>query len=403
MRILSIHNNYQIRGGEDESRELEERLLQNMGHEVEVYQENNDRVPTINGVNLALRTVWSTEAYNIVKQKLRDKAFDLVHVQNFFPLISPSVYYAAQAKGVPVVQTLRNYRLLCPNGLFYRDGKVCVDCLGKAIPYPGVQHSCYRDSLAASSVTATMLTVHRAMQTWQEKVDLYITLSQFAREKFIEGGFPAEKIVVKPNFVDPDPGVGTGLGGYALFVGRLSPEKGLDTLLAAWEQLKNPMPLKIVGDGPLAGEVAKAAEKSPKIEWLGRKSMAEVYALMGEAMVLIFPSKWYETFGRVAVEAFAKGTPVIAANIGAIAELVEQGRTGLRFQPGNAADLAAQVEWVLQHQQEWELMRQQARAEYEAKYTAKQNYRRLMDIYALVQQMRKKPLNIYLSNAICCK
>ncbi|MFB2898801.1 glycosyltransferase, partial [Aerosakkonemataceae cyanobacterium BLCC-F50] len=221
---------------------------------------------------------------------------------------------------------------------------------------------------------------------------LYITLSQFAREKFIEGGFPAEKIVVKPNFVDPDPGVGTGLGGYALFVGRLSQEKGLDTLLAAWEQLKNPMPLKIVGEGPLAGEVAKAAQKSPKIEWLGRKPMAEVHALMGEAMVLIFPSKWYETFGRVAVEAFAKGTPVIAANIGAIAELVEHGRTGLRFQPGNATDLAAQVEWVLQHQQQWELMRQEARAQYLAKYTAQQNYQRLMEIYALVRPILHQTL-----------
>ncbi|MFB2894448.1 glycosyltransferase family 4 protein, partial [Aerosakkonemataceae cyanobacterium BLCC-F50] len=225
---------------------------------------------------------------------------------------------------------------------------------------------------------------------------LYITLSQFAREKFIEGGFPAEKIVVKPNFVDPDPGVGTGLGGYALFVGRLSQEKGLDTLLAAWEQLKNPMPLKIVGEGPLAGEVAKAAQKSPKIEWLGRKPMAEVHALMGEAMVLIFPSKWYETFGRVAVEAFAKGTPVIAANIGAIAELIEHGRTGLRFQPGNATDLATQVEWVLQHQQELLQMRQEARAEFEAKYTAEKNYRRLMEIYSLVQRTKKNSLNFYL-------
>lgn len=384
MRILSIHNNYQIRGGEDESRESEERLLREMGHEVEVYQENNDRVATLGSVNMAFRTIWSKESYNIVQEKLTTKACDLVHVQNFFPLISPSVYYAAKAKGVPVVQTLRNYRLLCPNALFFRNGQVCEDCMGKPIPYPGVVHSCYRENKAASAVTATMITVHRAMQTWKEQVDLYIALTEFARQKFIQGGLPGEKIVVKPNFVYPDPGVGEGRGGYALFVGRLSVEKGLDTLLAAWQQLKNPLPLKIVGDGPLASQVAEAAEKIPKIEWLGRRPIAEVHALMGEAMVLIFPSKWYETFGRVAVEGFAKGTPTIAANIGAIAELVDRGRTGLHFQPGNPTDLAAQVEWILEHPTQLAQMRQEARAQFEAKYTAQENYRRLMEIYSLV-------------------
>lgn len=211
-------------------------------------------------------------------------------------------------------------------------------------------------------------------------------LTQFARQKFIQGGFPAEKIVVKPNFVHRDPGVGTGSGGYALFVGRLSVEKGLDTLLAAWEELGTQLPLKIVGDGPLADRVIKAAEKLESVEWLGRKSMAEVYNLMGEATVVIFPSKWYETFGRVAVEAFAKGTPVIAANIGAIAELVEDGRTGLHFQPGNAVDLATQVEWALAHPQELATMRQEARKEFETKYTAKENYRQIMEIYNLARK-----------------
>ena len=385
MRILSIHNNYQIRGGEDESRESEERLLREMGHEVEVYEENNDRVAALGSVEMAFRTVWSAEAYNIVKQKLMETACDVVHVQNFFPLISPSVYYAAKAEGVPVVQTLRNYRLLCPNALFFRDGQVCEDCMGKPIPYPGVLHSCYRGSLVASGATATMLTVHRAMQTWKQMVDVYIALTEFARQKFIQGGLPAQKIVVKPNFVYPDPGLGEGRGGYALFVGRLSVEKGLDTLLGAWKQLGKAIPLKIVGDGPLESEVAEAAEKFPQIEWLGRRPMAEVYALMGEAMVLIFPSKWYETFGRVGVEGFAKGTPAIAANIGAIAELVDPGRTGLLFQPGDSTDLAAKVEWVLQHQSEVAQMRKEARAEFEAKYTAEENYRRLMEIYSLVR------------------
>lgn len=385
MRILSVHNRYQIRGGEDESREAEERLLREMGHAVEVYEEHNDRVATLSSAQMALRTIWSSESYQIVQQRLRQTPCDIVHIQNFFPLISPAAHYAAKAAGVPVVQTLRNYRLLCPNGLFFRDGGVCEDCMGKFVPYPGIQHGCYRENRTASSVVTAMLTVHRLMKTWSSTVDLYITLTEFARQKFIAGGLPAEKIVVKPNFVSPDPGLGEGTGGYALFVGRLSVEKGLDTLLAAWERLGQQIPLKIVGDGPLSDQVMAVADRSPKVEWLGRRPMAEVHQLMGEAMFLVFPSKWYETFGRVAVEAFAKGTPVIAANIGAIAEVVEHQRTGLHFRPGDPDDLAAQVDWLLAHPEELATMRRAARVEFETRYTAKQNYQQLVAIYEKVR------------------
>ncbi|HHP7244129.1 MAG TPA: glycosyltransferase family 4 protein [Elainellaceae cyanobacterium] len=381
MQILTIHNEYQIRGGEDESCELEQRLLREMGHYVDTYIDSNQRIKTLGAIKTAFKTIWSAESHRKVQQKLQQAKYDIVHVQNFFPLISPSVYYAAKGEGVPVIQTLRNYRLLCPNALFFRDGEVCEDCLGKPIPYPGIMHACYRESRAASGVTAAMITTHRAIQTWTNMVDIYITLTHFAREKFIQGGLPAEKIIVKPNFVYPDPGVGEGQGSYALFVGRLSVEKGLDTLISAWEKLKTPFPLKIVGDGPLAPDVQRAAAKSPKIEWLGRRPMADVHALMGEAMFLVFPSKWYETFGRVAVEAFAKGTPVIAANIGAIAELVQDGHTGLLFDPGDAQSLASKVDWLLSHPSKLAEMRRTARFEFETKFTAIANYQKLMEIY----------------------
>jgi glycosyltransferase involved in cell wall biosynthesis len=384
MRILSIHNSYQIRGGEDESCASEEQLLREMGHEVDRYEETNDRIESLPGWQIATRTIWSQEAYQVVKHRLQDQPFNLIHVQNFFPLISPSVYYAARDVGVPVVQTLRNYRLLCPNALFFREGQICEDCLGKPIPYSGIVHGCYRNNRAASAVTAAMLTMHRAIGTWNNLVDVYIALTHFSRQKLIQGGVPAQKIVVKPNFVHPDPGVGTGKGGYALYVGRLSVEKGLDTLLAAWEQIGDRIPLKIVGDGPLSEMVISAKEKLPKVEWLGRRSISEVHALMGEASVLIFPSKWYETFGRVAVEAFAKGTPVIAAKIGAIAELVDHGRTGLHFQPGDGQDLANWVDWAMTHPLELSNMRQEARTEFETKYTATKNYQQLLEIYELI-------------------
>lgn len=380
MRILSVHNYYQIRGGEDESSELEQNLLREMGHSVEVYSESNDRLTNTNALTMAANTVWSSSAYQKVKQ-LATQPCDLMHVQNFFPIISPSIYYAAKSQGVPVVQTLRNYRLLCPNGLFFRQGRVCEDCLGQPVPLPGVWHGCYRESRPASGVVAAMLSVHRAMQTWHEQVDVYIALTEFAKQKFIQGGLPANKIVVKPNFVHPDPGIGEGKGGYALYVGRLSVEKGLDTLLQAWEHLDRQLPLKIVGDGPLADQVIAATKKFAGVEWLGRQPMTEVHRLMGDAQILIFPSKWYETFGRVAVEAFAKGTPVIAANIGAIAELVEHGYTGLHFIPGDAKDLATQVEFAIAHTQEFQQMRQVVREEFESKYTAKQNYQQLIKIY----------------------
>jgi glycosyltransferase involved in cell wall biosynthesis len=400
MRILSVHNTYKIRGGEDESRESEESLLREMGHQVDTYEETNNRLAAISPMKLAARTVWSDESYKIVEWLLSRSSYETVHVQNFFPLISPSIYYAAKAAKVPVVQTLRNYRLLCPNALFFREGKVCEDCHKQVIPIPGIVNGCYRESKAASAAVGAMITVHRLMQTWTKQVDLYVALSEFARQKFIEGGLPAEKIVVKPNFVYRDPGVGEGQGGYALYVGRLSVEKGIDTLLAAWEKLGNQMPLKIVGDGPLMPQVLEAAERLPQIEYLGRRSIPEVYTLMGDAKVLIFPSKWYETFGRVAIEAFAKGTPVIASNIGAIAEVVDHGRTGLHFRPGDPEDLAHKVELILADADSLTQMRQEARAEFEAKYTAKENYQKLLEIYALARHLAQTDKRSYAQSSV---
>lgn len=381
VHILTVHNRYLIRGGEDEGSEIDCGLLRSHGHKITNYVQDNKKVSELSPLRVGLRTVWSTEDYKALRNLIRQLKPDVVDVQNFFPLISPAVYYAAKAERVPVVQTLHNYRLLCPNAMFFRDGKVCEDCLNKAVPWPGVLHSCYRQSRAASGAVAAMLTTHRALSTWTRMIDVYVSLTEFARQKFIQGGLPGEKIMVKPNIVHPDPGPGQGRGGYAIFVGRLSPEKGIDTLLTAWERLSNRMPLKIVGDGPLSDKVAACAQRLPGVEWLGRRPLEQIYELVGEAAFLVFPSKWYETFGRVAVEAFAKGTPVIASKIGAISELLESGRTGLHFRPGDAEDLIAQVEWALAHPAELAQMRVAARVEFEAKYTADRHYRKLLEIY----------------------
>jgi len=384
MKILMVHNYYQQRGGEESVLETESAMLKSRGHQVDWYTLNNDQIVGANPLTLAANTLWNHQVYQELRQTIRQIRPQVVHFHNTFPLISPSAYYAAQAEGVPVVQTLHNYRLLCPNALFFRDGKVCEDCLGKSVPLPGVIHSCYRNSRADSAGVVAMLSLHTLLKTWSQAVDVFVTYSQFALNKFVEGGIPREKLMFKFNSLEPLPEVGLGQGGYALFVGRLSVEKGLGVMLKAWEQLSQKIPLKIVGDGPMAPLVQAAQASNPNLEWLGRKPLEEVYQLMGEAAFLVFPSEWYETFGRVAIEAFAKGTPVIAANIGAISELVTPYRTGLLFKASDSQDLATQVEWALSHPQEMLQMRQTARAEVEINYSTEKNYQRLMEIYASV-------------------
>jgi glycosyltransferase involved in cell wall biosynthesis len=388
--ILLVHEHYQQPGGEDQVFSAEGRLLETRGHRIVRYTDHNDRINEMGSLAVARATVWNKTAYRQLRKILRTERPQVVHFHNTFPLISPAAYYAARAEGVPVVQTVHNYRLFCANALFFRDGHVCEDCFGKPLPWPGVLHCCYRGSRAASGTVATMLTAHRALRTWTKMVHTYIALTEFAREKLIEGGLPEEKIAVKPHFIDPDPGPDEGRGGYALFVGRLSPEKGSDTLLSAWERLGGKLHLKIVGDGPLAPRAADAARRFPEVEWLGRQPLQEVYRLMGGATFLVFPSEVYETFGRVAIEAFARGTPVVASRIGAIAELVEHGRTGLHFRPGDSKDLATQVEWASRHPAELERMRKAARAEYEAKYTAGRNHQLLMEIYRTAVEGAKR-------------
>ncbi len=381
MNILLAHNYYQQTGGEEQVFLAECNLLESHGHQVYRYILNNDKIEATPPLELLGKTIWNWDVYREMRSLIQQHKIQVVHFHNTFPLISPAAYYATKAEGASVVQTFHNYRLLCPNALFLRDGKVCEDCLGQAIPWQGIQHNCYRGSKSASAAVVTMLTTHRLLQTWNRQVDAYIALTDFARDKFIEGGLPAEKVFVKPNFVDPDPGVGDGKGGYALFVGRLSVEKGIDVLLDAWSQLGTKIPLKILGDGSLSSEVSNATQRIPGLEWLGRRPMEDVYTLMQNAQFLIFPSKWYEGLPRTLIESFACGTPVIAANLGAMSSFVTPYKTGLHFQPGNANDLVTQVEWAISNPGYILKMRQNTRTEFDRKYTSSENYQQLAKIY----------------------
>jgi glycosyltransferase involved in cell wall biosynthesis len=381
MKVLTVHNNYQQPGGEEQIFATETALLESYGHEILRYTLDNSSIPQQNPLQLAKNTLWNRSVYDELRSLIRQKQPQVAHFHNTWPLISPAAYYAARDEGVAVIQTLHNYRLLCPNALFFRDGRVCEDCLGRALPLPGVVHGCYRGSRSQSAMVAATVSLHSLLGTWTKVVDTFIVYSQFAMDKFIQGGLPAQKLAFKTNFLHPAPAVGDGSGGYAVFVGRLSIEKGLGVMLDAWRQLGGKLPLKILGDGQMASLVTDAIAEMPEIEWLGRKPLTEVYDIVGNATCLVFPSEWYETFGRVAIEAFAKGTPVVASNIGAIAELVEHQRNGLLFRPSDSTDLAAQINWLLDRPQELQQMRLNARAEFDFKYTAGDNCKRLIEIY----------------------
>ena len=381
MRILLCHNHYQHPGGEDQTFADEGRLLESRGHQVIRFTLHNDVIEGMNRWELARKTLWNNESYQELQQLIRAERPQVMHCTNTFPLISPAAYYAAHDENVPVVQSLHNYRMFCANSLFLRKGQICESCLGKRIAWPAILHGCYRGSRVATAGVAAMLGIHRAMKTWHQMIRLFCTPSEFARGKFIEGGMEPERILVKPNFVFEDSGPGTGSGRYFVFVGRLSNEKGVEVLVDAWRQMHRSIPLKIVGDGPLAEQVARAAQEDGRIEWLGRRSVAEVSDIIGDACGMLLPSICYETFGRSVIEAYCKGTPVIASNQGAMAELIQHGRTGLLVDAGNAAQLAAAATQLFDETEAGQDMRRAARDEYERSYTADQNHQMLMEIY----------------------
>ncbi|HET6250569.1 MAG TPA: glycosyltransferase family 4 protein [Tepidisphaeraceae bacterium] len=398
MRILVAHNFYQQAGGEDEVFRAEVALLRRFGHDVCTFELHNDALAEMSKIGMLTTTLWSGSAHRDMRQKVRQTGAEVVHFHNTFPRISPAAYYAARMEGAAVVQTLHNFRLLCPGANLFRDGKACEECIGKRLPMAGITHKCYRQSTSASAGVAALIATHHAMGTWRNAVDLYLAPTEFARKKFLAGGLPVEKLFVKPNFVDPDPGIGLGDGGYAVYVARLSAEKGLETLLAGWEKLGGSVPLKIVGDGPLAHLVAQTQKTTPNIEWLGRRALAEVYDIIGRASMLIFPSRCYETFGRVAVEAYSKGTPVIASNHGAPGDIVREGKTGLLFEPGNGNALADAVRKLMADPALLAAMRRESRIEYERRYTGAANHAQLMTAYgraieASRSKARKKSAN----------
>ncbi len=353
-------------------------LLVSKGHEVFRFVKTNEE---INGYNIIRKikafyqSPFSPQNYRRFLELFTENKPDICHVHNTFPLITPSVYYACRDFNIPVVQTLHNYRLLCSNACFFRNGKICEECKEKS-PYHSVRYGCYRNSVLQTFALARIVEKNRKCMTWSSKIDAYIALTDFARRKFIEGGLPGEKIYVKPNFLAEDPGFSDGNDGYFFFAGRLDKTKGVEIMMNALKYGNN-FNLLVAGDGPLRNDVSAVIGSI----YCGHIEREKMFSTLKRCYAVVFPSLWYEGFPMVIIEAFACGKPVIASRLGAMAEIIEDGRTGLLFEPGNARDLADKMNWALANPLKIREMGRNARREYEEKYTAEKNYGILMDIY----------------------
>jgi glycosyltransferase involved in cell wall biosynthesis len=382
MKILQVHNQYTHLGGEEVVVSAEQAMLKKYGNEVQQWIVNSKSVHksgAIGRAKIALGSIWSISSYQAIRRQLREFNPDVVHVHNTVPLISPAVYSACQDAGIPVVQTLHNFRFICPGHYLYRNGKICEDCMGKTIPISGIIHGCYRNSRTQTAVLAAGLVSNGFRGVFRNEVDIYIALTRLARQKFIAGGLPPEKIVIKPNFVTADVQPGSHTGGYALFVGKIIEYKGIETLLNAWHLLNEPIPLKIVGQGPL--EALLKSNLPSQVEYLGPQPREHVIELIRNASFVVFPSEWYEGFPMTITEAFAAGTPVIASNLGAAAEIVRDKFSGWKFIPGDAEDLAAVVQKAWADPEELRRRGALARKQYDEQYSLETNFPMLMNIY----------------------
>jgi glycosyltransferase involved in cell wall biosynthesis len=386
MKVLLVHNKYRTGApsGEDAAVCNERQMLEKRGVQVFAFNRCNDDIDESSffaKTTMAANTIWSQRSRSDLGKFLRQVRPDVVHVHNTFAMLSPSVYGPCKAQGVPVVQTLHNFRFFCPAALFLRDGKPCEECVDRSL-LQSVKHRCYRGSFTATATVASMLTLHRAIGTYSHLIDRYVALTNFARSKILKGGIADHKVVLKPNFVPDPPASGNGGGGYVAYVGRLLKSKGTETLVAAWRAFPL-VKLKIVGDGELRTQLeAIARQENLNIEFTGMQNRSAVLKIIANAEILIIPSEWYEGFPMVIAESFACGTPVLASRIGSLEELVEDGVTGKKFAVGDPKELAEGVRRMLADPVGLRRMRANARAYFDDHLTEQHNYTQLMSIYS---------------------
>lgn len=392
MKVLMLHNRYRQLGGEDAVVRAEVDVLRD--HGVDVIQANfHNEVPGRRwgeAARLGIASAWSARSHSEVEDLCRNHRPDVAHVHNFWFKLTPAVHAACQALSIPTIQTLHNFRLLCANAMFLRDGQVCEDCMGK-VPWRGITRRCYRSSYLSSAAVARMIFVNRCLGTWHEKVDAFIMMTEHARSLFSGGGLPPEKLFLNPNFTS-DPGEPSSLPSDSdtiLYVGRLSPERNLAGLLSSWAQgnLGRYGRLLFIGDGPDREALERHAHSlklsSPTVTFTGWKSHEEVLHLISRARALVLPSLCYEGGGcpMAVIEAYACGRPAIVSDLGGLREIVLHEKTGLKVSVGDTIALTDALRRVLTDDALADRTGREARAEYLNKYTPEHHYQKLMNIY----------------------
>lgn len=391
MRIGVIHNFYQWRGGEDSVFEAECSLLQRYGCQVEILTVHNKEIVSLaHKIRTFFGCIWSQKHYREVQAFLREKKIQVLHVHNFFPLFSPAVFWAAWHENVPVVFTVHNYRLGCVNAQFFRDHNVCTRCEGKLFKLPGVLLACYKNSRAGSLSLALSLCLHRILGTWSKKVSCYIALTEFGKEKILQEGIPSERVVVKPNFVFPQPPLSETYSDHFLFMGRHFEEKGIDHLIAAWKSVPHPAKLFILGEGPLTEGLKALSATDSRVQFLGHVSAEKREELRRTAKAVIFPSVWFEGFPMVITETLAAGVPVLSSGLGAMNSIIQDGVNGLFFPPANPMAIAQTVNRVCENPSLLEKLRAGARETAKTSYQASQNFELLKNLYSSLILKRKE-------------
>lgn len=393
MRILIIHNHYLESGGEDSAVATEANMLRDFGEQVILYERSNSEIEDLSfsgKICFSLKDiVWSDKTYLDIRQLVSRERPDIAHIHNPFVMMSPSLYSALKESGIPIVQTLHNYRILCLNGLFYRDGHICELCKAGNLVNAFIRR-CWRGSFLATVALSRMLRAYRKSGVFKEKVDRFIALSEFSKNKFIEAGIPEKKIDVKPNTVGLKIGKRRHCDDYALYIGRLAGYKGIDTLMKAHRTLDRAYRLVIIGDGPLYEKVRRLATTYKNIEVLSRLDHEKTMEYLSKSAFLVFPSECFENMPRTIIESYAFGVPVLASNIGAVAELVQEGVTGMLFEAGNHLDLADKIKQMNANPALLKKMGEKALEVFRQNYSQERNYRILMDIYAKAVRQNKK-------------
>ena len=393
MKILYAWNLYQQQGGENMWYPSEPALFRSRGHDVCFYERNNKDLQNFGSfakASMLLRTSWARDTYQEVRALLRKEKPDIVHVYNTLALVSPSIFYACAAEGVAVVQTHYNYRSVCPAATLMRNGVICEECIDHSL-LRSVRYACYRGSRAQTTALAASIGIHRMLRTWARCVQVFIVPTAFMKRK-LATGLPRDLIEVRPNWHDPDPGMRSNAGEKSLlFIGRLTEEKGVGVVLKTWAKNPDLPPVRILGDGPMAVEVRAAADSDPRIIPMGRQPHERVLDELRTAGALLVPALWYEAFPHTLLEAAASGVPILASNLGTLPDVVEDGITGMLFNPFDPADVAAKIRAFFSPGTDRRAISMAARRKFETEFTAEQAYENLTRIYNLaIKRKRRK-------------